>query len=280
MYSLVFAILASTSLALILKHNEKKEGNTLLLLTGNYLSASLISLFFLLNDEVIYFSWETVLFGCFLGSLFVYTFFAFARSIRLAGTALSTVSSRISVIIPIILAIVIYDEIPTFTHTTGIAFAFITIFIFYLSLKFKKGKKIKGRDFFSLIILFLGIGINDFFLKLFGHWRPPEEKHLFLLCIFGSAFIYTGVMSLMKKGQFDRPSFARGLGLGVPNVLTSYFLLEALKVLPAFIVFPTMNISIILLTSIAAWIFWREQLNLYGKVAIATGIVAIYFISI
>jgi drug/metabolite transporter (DMT)-like permease len=280
MISLILAILTSTSLALILKHNEKQEGNTLQLITANYLSAMLLGLGIFLSDEVLSYSWDTMLFGCFLGSLFVYTFFVMAKSIRLAGTALSIVSARISVIIPIILAIFLFDEVPTLTHTTGIVFAFITIFIFYLSLKYSKDKKLSGMDFLYLMILFLGIGINDFFLKLFTHWFPPEEKHFFLLCIFGSALIYTTAINLFKKNKFHPPSFYRGLALGIPNILTSFFLIEALKELKAFIVFPTMNISIIVLTSIAAWAFWREKLNLYGLIAIATGIIAIYFISI
>ena len=68
--------------------------------------------------------------------------------------------------------------------------------------------------------------------------------------------------------------------LGVPNVLAIHFLLAALSELPAIIVFPIQNIGVIVITAVAAYLIWKEQINLYGKIALVVGIAAILFVKI
>jgi hypothetical protein len=70
-----------------------------------------------------------------------------------------------------------------------------------------------------------------------------------------------------------------GFALGVPNVLTTIFLLGALAVLPAIVVFPFMNVGIILLTTVLAFLIWHEKLNRWGVLALAAGLLAILFLS-
>ncbi len=39
--------------------------------------------------------------------------------------------------------------------------------------------------------------------------------------------------------------------------------------LPAIVVFPVMNIGVIVVTAVVAYLIWKEEINLYGKIAIA-----------
>ena len=94
MIPLILTILCSTSIALILKQNDSRGGNTIVLLCGNYFVASIVSLYFLLSTNDNFYSVQTLLFGTVLGIFFVVTFFAYARAVGLAGTSLATVSSR------------------------------------------------------------------------------------------------------------------------------------------------------------------------------------------
>ncbi len=116
MLPLLLTILCSTSIALILKHSDTKQGNPIVLLAGNYLTASVIGLILMLLKDSSH-SFETLIFGALLGFLFVASFFAFAKAVAIAGTALATISSRLSVIIPIIFSIIIFDEQPSYFKT-------------------------------------------------------------------------------------------------------------------------------------------------------------------
>ncbi|MBT8386741.1 MAG: EamA family transporter, partial [Ignavibacteria bacterium] len=125
MLPLLLTILCSTSIALILKHSDTKQGNPIVLLAGNYLTASAIGLFLMLVKDSSY-SAETLIFGALLGLLFVASFFAFAKAVAIAGTALATISSRLSVIIPIVFSIIVFDEQPTTLKLIGFLFTGIT----------------------------------------------------------------------------------------------------------------------------------------------------------
>jgi len=280
MVYLLLTIICSTSIALILKHNDNRAGNAVLLLAGNYLVATVISLIFFVTDTYTGYSLKSFLFGAILGLLFVLTFFAFAKAVGVAGTALSTLSSRLSVVVPLFLSIIVFREIPSQTNILGFIFTFITIILFYQSLRQLGEKHLNKLDYFYLFAVLLGIGINDFGMKIFQQLRPLNEKPFFLMTIFGFAFIYSAGYVLKRQIPIDRGTLTRGLLLGIPNIFSSFFLISALSELPGIIVYPVTNIGIILLTTILAMLMWNEKLNISGKLALIAGVMAIILLGI
>jgi len=280
MHFLLLTILCSTSIALILKYSDTKKGEPIVLLAGNYLVASLIALTLLIFNESKLFSLQTLLFGAGLGLLFVLSFFAFAKSVSYAGTGLATTSSRLSVIIPILLSTIIFNELPNEYHLLGFIFTLITFILFYFSVK---GKHMDGEGvlkYLFLIAVFVGIGINDFSMKVFKSWRPEQEEPFFVFFIFSSAFVYSSIYIIINKIKIVKQTALWGLVLGVPNVFSTFFLLGALALLPGILVYPLMNVGIILFTTVLAFLIWKEKLNRWGILALASGLLAILFLSL
>jgi drug/metabolite transporter (DMT)-like permease len=280
MTALFLTILCSSSIALILKYNDARDGNPLLLLAGNYFIAAVISFGFVLTDQQTSLSFETIIFGLFLAFLFVVSFFAFAKAVGAAGTALATVSSRLSVIVPLVLSIIVYGEKPSLFQFIGIIIALLTIVLFYFSLKTDGSRKLHFMDYFYLLAVLLGIGLNDFAMKIFNQWRPVSEKPYFILIIFSAATVYTFFVIMIKKISLDKIVLFRGGILGIPNMFSTFFILMALAQLPAIVVYPMTNIGIILLTTLGAAVIWKEKLNFFGKLALASGIIAIIFLGL
>ncbi len=280
MIYLILAIFCSSSLALILKHGRVKNSNTVLLINGNYATASLFSLAFIIFKYGYNFSIEVIVFGALLGILFAGTFVIYSKAISLAGTALATVSARLSVLIPVLAAIIFYGESPNIKMLLGFGLALITLYLFYLSLK--NHGTVEGRKgkYIYLLSLLVGIGLVDLSMKMFEQNFPISEKGVFVFTIFFSAFIYTSLYLIIKKIKFDKGTFNLGLMLGVPNVLAINFLLAALDELPAIVVFPVMNIGVIVITAVVAYLIWKEQINLYGKIALAFGVAAIILLKL
>lgn len=280
MHFLIFTIVCSTSIALILKYSDTRKGEPIVLLAGNYLVASFVATVMLLIDESKSFSIETMLFGCGLGLLFVVSFFIYAKAISYAGTGLATTSSRLSVIIPIVFSIIIFHEEPKINHLIGFLFTLITFIFFYFSVK---GNHSEGDGIVKYLVLLgvlIGIGINDFAMKVFKSWHPVEEESYFVLFIFSSAFVYSSIYILINKIKIERHTSIWGLVLGVPNVFSTIFLLAALAFLPAILVYPLMNVGIIFLTTLLAFIIWKERLNRWGVFALISGLIAIMFLSL
>ncbi len=279
MINLLLTILCSTSIALILKYNDTKKGNSLLLLAGNYFVASIISLVvFYLNDNAAY-STESFLFGIFLGILFLGAFFAFTQAVKLSGTAIATISSRISLIVPVGLSIFLFDEKPSVLQYLGFIFVAVTLYLFYLSLSKSDGSTLRIKNYFYLLLVLVGVGSADFGMKIFEQWRPVEEKSFFLFVIFGCAFVYSMIIFFIRSDKFEFDTFLRGNILGVPNMLSSFFLIGALTQLNAIFVYPVTNVGIIIFTAIGAFLIWKEKLNKFGLVALVAGVISIILLS-
>jgi drug/metabolite transporter (DMT)-like permease len=279
MIPLFLTILCSTSIALILKHSDTKQGKPIVLLAGNYLTASVIALVLMLLQDTSY-SIETFIFGAILGLLFVAAFFAFARAVSAAGTALATISSRLSVVIPIVFSIIFFDEQPSTLKLFGFLFTGITFIFFYFSLLNKNNSSSERGKYLLPLFVLISIGINDFSMKVFTNTRPEADEPFFIFIIFFFAFIYSSLFILQKKIKIDKITFITGVGLGVPNVFSTIFLLGALSQLPAIFVYPSINIGIILFTAIGAYVFWSEGMNKSGIAALISGVIAILLLSI
>ena len=280
MVYLLLNILCSTSIALILKYSDTKKDEPIVLLAGNYFIASIIATVLLFTKDEIIFTSETFLFGLGLGLMFVIVFFVFAKAIAYAGTGLATTSSRLSVIIPVLLSILIQNELPTEYHLFGFVFTIITFVLFYFSVKGNNNAKQGITKYLFLLAAFIGIGLNDYAMKVFQSWRSPNEEPFFVLFIFSFAFIYSIIFIRFKKIKIERKTFGNGVLLGVPNVFSTVFLLAALSELPAIFVYPIVNVGIILFTVIFAFILFKEKLNVWGFAALASGIIAILFLSL
>jgi drug/metabolite transporter (DMT)-like permease len=280
MFFLLLAIISSSSLALILKHGNVKKSNITLLINANYLTASLVALIFIFLNEGFHFSIYATLFAIVLGFLLAETFVLYSKGISIAGTALATVSARLSVLIPVLLSIFFIGEKPKMLMLIGFALALLTLYFFYLSLK-KDGTVSKSNTkYFYLILLLLGIGIIDFSLKLFERNFPIIEKGTFVFLMFFFAFIYTLSKLAIKNIKFEKETYKLGLLLGIPNVFSIHFILAALSQLPAIVVFPIQNIGVIVFTAVSAYLLWKERINKYGMIALIMGVIAIVFLKI
>jgi drug/metabolite transporter (DMT)-like permease len=226
------------------------------------------------------YSLETFVFGTILGLLFVTAFFSFAKAVANSGTALATISSRLSVIIPIVFSIIIFNEEPSTLKLIGFAFTAVALVFFYFSLSEKNNPINHKGKFYLLLFVLIAIGMCDFSLKIYKSVRPQDEEKFFVFVTFFFAFIYSLLYIIFKKVKIDKRTFITGLGLGIPNVFSTIFLLAALSHIPAIVVYPTINIGIIILTAIGAYIFWREKLNKAGLAAMIAGLIAITFLSI
>lgn len=280
MIYLLLAIFCSSSLALILKHGNVKKSNTAILINANYLTASTLSLIFVFYKGALSISLYAFLFALFLGYLFAATFFIYSKAVGLAGTALATVSARLSVLIPVLFSIILYGESPNIKMIFGFALALVTLYLFYLSLKNHNGTPHSKSSYLILILLLLGIGLVDFSMKIFEQNFSYEEKGTFVFTIFFSAFVYTLIYILYKKIKFEPHTFKLGLLLGLPNVFAIHFVLAALSELPAIVVFPIQNIGVIVFTAVMAYLIWKEKINNFGIAALIVGIISIILLKI
>jgi drug/metabolite transporter (DMT)-like permease len=69
-----------------------------------------------------------------------------------------------------------------------------------------------------------------------------------------------------------------GIVLGVPNYFSIYFVLDSLEKLGGIIVFPILNIGVVLLSSILSYLFYKEYLSKLNWIGIGLACISILLI--
>jgi multidrug transporter EmrE-like cation transporter len=85
---------------------------------------------------------------------------------------------------------------------------------------------------------------------------------------------------LIKKIPLKQKTILSGGILGIPNVFSSVFLIGALQSIAAILVYPIVNVGVIILTAILAYLFWKERVNRLGILSLLTGLLSIIFLTL
>ena len=179
-------------------------------------------------------------------------------------------------------SVLIYGERPDLLRVIGILLG-LTAFVL-LGLSQRKPSPEPNRRsnaVFLLILLFLVMTVNDFGMKVAQVNNVDEGKLLFFL--FGTAAVIC--WSIILAGRFGkggtlRPSLRSGdllLGgiLGVPNCLSSWFLIRGLQEVPASIAFPIVSAGGVIAVTLAAVIVWKEEISRPARIGIGLAALAV-----
>lgn len=260
------AALCSISIAAILRVNEKRGGDRLLLAGANYLLASVLA-FLILRGSVGLPSAGTLGLGMVTGIIYVLGFLLLMAGISKGPLAVPVTVMRLSVAVPLVAAIFLWNEVPGPLQSAGLAAGAVAIILFGLGIKAHDGARHTGAGFWLLMITMFGVmGTGDVLLKTFREMSPDSERLVFTWLLFTSAALFTWLMIFIRRVPFNRSTFLLGLLLGVPNLLSTVFTLLALRGVPASIAFPFINLTVIFGSTLLAFAVWKEKL---GKVATA-----------
>jgi drug/metabolite transporter (DMT)-like permease len=261
---IALSVCCSLAIAQILKLAENRTLNVLRILVINYLAGFLISL--LNSKEFSIFpgidtlanSWLIGLIFI-LGLLFIANMLVYSKSIDRVGMGVSIAAMRMSLIFPIGVSLFVFGENLQSLKYIGILLALGSLLLMVPRIK---TKGISGlSDAWLPVLIFLMTGFADSGLKVYERlfsMRISEE--LFVSGIFLISFLI-GLIILLKreKFHFSFTEIVYGTITGVVNLYSSIFLIYALKLMPGSIVFPIVNVALVILgTFIGVW-FWKDK---------------------
>lgn len=256
--------------------------NTLQAIAVNYVTACICG--FLLNDgqvrlsEIVNADW--LIAALCLGLLFIAVFNIMALTAQRNGLSVASVASKMSVIIPILFGIFVYNESIGFQKITGIALALIAV---YLTSVKPKDSTAFTKSIYLPILLFLGAGIID---TSSNHFAPEGEMELFLAVIFGIAGIIGIIIlyykSIKLKGHFKIKSIPFGIVLGIINYGSMYFLLQALRVdgFESSSIFTINSVVIVAISTLIGLLLFKERISNKNWIGILIAIVSIAIINL
>ena len=191
------------------------------------------------------------------------------------GIVLSSLFMKLGLLVPFVVSILFFKEMPTGLQIAGFLVAVGAIVVF----NWKKDSA--GSCFgIALVLLLLLNGGADTMVKMFETLGPELLSNHFLCLSFSTAFVLCAGLVIGKKERFDKNALLFGALIGVANFFSSKFILGALTQIPAVVVFPTYSVSTMLVVTLIGVIFFKERLAKQQWIAFAGVIAALVMLNI
>ncbi len=284
MIFLILCIVSSSLLLVIFKVIGKLNLDTFPVIVINYFIAALMgfSIGRFPHSGVVREPWFIM--AIIIGVLFIWMFFVIAMTTQKSGIAVTSVASKMSVIIPISFSILYFDEAVTFLKLTGILLALVSVVLtIYRKSTNSSGSK---KAIILPVILFFGAGLIDSLIKYTQEtYIGDNNAIMFSSVLFAIAAISGVIIIPFKKSSIvkfaDGRTIVAGIVLGVVNFGSLFGLIKALdsRVFDSSIIFGINNIGIVLLALILAIVIFAEKLSLINKIGVALSIITIILLS-
>ncbi|MCQ2087124.1 MAG: DMT family transporter [Bacilli bacterium] len=271
MVFLLLAILSSTTIAILMRLSGNFVSNKTMMFLSNYVICTICSIFFI-GDISAYSGTSAIAFpiwfGILTGFFYLACFLFLEFNIRKNGVVLSNTFSKLGIVVPVIISIVFFKEVPGPTTIIGIVLAIVAIIVMNLSKPNKEGNK--GFNFGSLFLiglLLLG-GLSDGTSTIFENLGELNLQGLYLFFIFSSALVFCTILLFVQRKKISKYDILFGAAIGIPNYFSSFFLINSLNSIDAVIVYPTYSVSIIVLVALAGVLIFKEKLKLKDYIGI------------
>ena len=268
MIYLILAIVSSALTSIVMRFGEKYVQNNMGMFMVNYGVCFLLAKIFM-GDSRIFTTqpgiWFAVILGVLSGALYLGNFVLLKKSMEKNGVVLSTTFMKLGVLVPTLMAVVIFREKPKALQVAGIFIALVAIVLIH----FEKEGLTKGEKKSALLILLLISGITDSMANIYDKTGVASLKDHYLFYTFLAAFLLAGALGLRQKiGKWE---ILFGIGIGIPNYFSARFLLAAVGKVPAVIVYPAYSVTAIVIITLVGVFVFREKLSV--KKGIALGLI-------
>ncbi len=285
MIYLLLSILFNAVLFIIIKLFAKFNIDALQALVVNYFIAFGVGLFFLDTtfSPTVILSQDWFKGSILLGFVFISTFYATTITSQRNGLSVASVASKMSVIIPIILGVILYNETLGMIKILGILLALIAV---YFTSKKETGEIQQASNLLFPILVFIGAGTIDSSLKYLQTFHVPSNQiglfsSVTFFCAFSVGVLTLLFLSLNGKIKFAGRNILGGIALGLPNFFSLYYLVKMLeaKAFESATLFTIHNIAIVLVSTFVGILFFKEKISMRNAIGIGLALFALFLVT-
>lgn len=290
MLFLIGSIVLTSWLTLSFKVVERLGVNTYQSIVFNYITCVITGSFvngaFPISETSVqepWFKWAMV-----MGFVFVSLFNVIAVTTQKLGVAVASVANKLSLVIPFLFSIYLYNEEATGLKILGIlvALAAVAFTCWPAPAANRSAKKVNAGWYLLPVVIFFASGLLDTMIKYVEISFIDSSNHnAYLITAFASAATF-GVIGLLyllftKRMRFDARAILTGLMIGVPNYFSIWCLMYVLKENAgnSSAIIPINNTGIVLFSTVAALLLFNEKLSKLNWLGIALSVVAIALIA-
>ena len=282
MIYLTIAVLCSVAVSVLLKVLRQKNIDIRQTIVAGYPVAFLLT-WFLLKPDVSGMNALGVAWGIIIaiGILLPAVFIILGRAIESVGMVATDAAQRLSLIIPIVAAFLLFGEVLTSTRIFGLLLGFLALgALIYRPQQGQISRQAKHTPLW-LFGVWAGYGIIDILFKQVA--KQGTAFPLTLFVSFGLAGLLLFIYLLITRVRWQGNALAAGLLLGALNMGNIYAYVRAHQLLsesPS-IVFTGMNVGVIAVATLIGVGVFKESLNRINVLGLLLAIccVAVLFLA-
>jgi multidrug transporter EmrE-like cation transporter len=282
MTHLTLAVLSSFAISMLIKWNESSGARTPVVIAANYVSAAALGWLLVAISGFRAPGTVTLLFGLGGGLLWPAGFFLLMWGIRTYGMSLAGTACRLSLGVPVMFGLLFLQETLNGPTLVGLI-ATLAALLLFNPVRPGDLRRMDRRALWYFPFLAFFFGVVDLWVNLFNHMGPRGDHFLFVTFIFTFSGLVAWAAVGMARIRPDRKSVRRGLILGVPNFLTTFFLMESLKtelfVDQSAVAYTLYSVAGVVLAFAGGALLWRESVTRSNLVGAAVAAVAIVLLN-
>lgn len=286
MLDLLFSVLCTTLIFVIFKLFDVYGVQTPYAIVVNYVVACTVGMFLyerpIQLEAIFEASWFYGALG--MGVFFILVFNLMARASQAAGVSVASVATKMSLVIPVVVGMVLYHEKLSVLQAIGIILALAAVY--FASIK-ENSIVISKKALMLPLLVFIGSGIVDTSMKYFEERHlDPNEVAIFSAMVFGfaalSGFVFVGFKATQEPFRIRIKNVLAGIILGVPNYFSIFFLLRALQNenLSSAAIFTINNVAVVMLCTLLGILLFRERLSTKNWGGIGLAVLSIVLVAL
>lgn len=290
MIYLAGSIVFTSWLTLSFKLVERWKIDTFQAIVFNYISCVITGSFvhrqflnYVQIAEQPWFGW-----ACLMGAVFISLFNVIGFTTQKLGVSVASVANKLSLVIPFVFSVILYNEKATAFKIAGIIVALVAVVLTCYPRRKQDDMQQTGKRqawlYLLPVILFIGSGLLDTMIKYVEQgYLHDENKDEYLITAFSMAaclgVLVLFVQYITGKRKFSFKAVLAGIMIGVPNYFSIWCLLQVLKQYSdnSSAIIPINNMGIVLFSAVVAWLLFKERLSAinWAGILLAIGAIAL-----
>ena len=285
MIALFLFVLSSGSLFIIFR-GMGKDKDPLQVITWNYFFCTAFSfLNFTLNapesseNQAEFSPWMIAALG--LGVLFLINFSLTGESVRRCGLSVTAIAGKLSLVLPFGFTHFQSGNLPSIIPLTGLLLCLPAIYL-SAARNSSADKSNQNAIWWLPFLVFAGTGLTDILTQVLNKdLLKPGDPEFFVLLVFFGALLSALVVCFKRyfSGELDFrwSNVLSGFALGLPNFISYKSILAALEAFhhQGNVVFPVANLGVILFSSLASLLYFRDFLSFRNRIGILFSVVSL-----
>lgn len=220
-----------------------------------------------------------------MGVIFIFGFYLISQTTQKINITVATIANKTSLVIPVVFSLWVFKIRSTpmdIWNYLGMAMAVPAVI--FSSIRKEKNTEFKTSlgSFLLPILVFIAGGLVDTSLNYVNYkFLKPDDSAIFTIILFGFSALWGTLLWLFSFKRVHLASLVGGIVLGVINFFSIYFILLALSAVGnnGAIVYPLVSTSIIILSSLAAFLIFREHLLKVNRLGLILAILTILLLT-